>query len=290
MTKPPYVFTQRTPAPQPPVTLTIAGSDPSGGAGIQADLKTFAALNTFGTSIITALTAQNTQGVSKAMPVPCDMIAAQAQDLACDITIHAIKIGMLANTQVIHTVHSTLDLFPHIPIILDPVIVATSGDTLLEHHAIDALSELIIPRATLITPNLSEASVLLGTPPPKNEQQQRETTLNLYKKFKKPILLKGGHSSSNSSLDFFFDSQQLLELAVTRIKTQNTHGTGCTLSAAITAALASGLSLKDAVIAAKDYIHQTIQASASWNIGKGHGPVCHNLFPSPLPALPKTHK
>ena len=269
--------------PQPPIVLTIAGSDPSGGAGIQADLKTFAAWNVFGTSAITAIAVQNTKGVTRSFHFPPDLVYEQCKILAEDLKIDAIKIGMLANKEIVEAVSDALDLFPNVPIVLDPVMTATSGDILLEEDAISSLVELVIPKSSIITPNLFEASLLLDFPIEDNEQDCRDHAIFIQKKYNRPVLLKGGHGRGNIIVDFFFDGNDLIEMAYDRIDSQNTHGTGCTYSAALAAALAWKLDTTDAVSQAKAYVNQAIINGANWSFGQGSGPVSHNLFPSPLP-------
>ena len=279
-------FPSQSPMQEPPVALTIAGSDPSGGAGIQADLKAFAALNVYGTSVITALTAQNTQHVQSSHVVPAEMIKNQCITLHEDIRIAAIKIGMLANVETVMAVAEMLTLFKGTPIVLDPVMVATSGDLLLAEDAIDALVQHIIPKVMLITPNLHEASLLLGKPAKDTEQDCREYALELYKQLQCPLILKGSHGVDHTFIDFFVSELALVELSVPYHHTRNTHGTGCTYSAAIAAGLAHQLPLKEAVLLAKTYINLAITGAVDWQIGKGHGPVCHNVFSSGLPSFP----
>lgn len=264
---------------RPPIALTIAGSDSSGGAGIQADLKTFTVLGVYGASVITALTAQNTTGVQGVHAVPPEFVAAQMRSVLGDLRVGAIKTGMLATAAIIRAVADALaELGPDIPLVLDPVMVATSGDVLLAADAIDTLKTVLIPRAALITPNLPEAAELLGKPIAASETEARAQLDALAKLGARAVLLKGGHGSSGEAVDFLAADGAVIRLASPRIDTRNTHGTGCTLSAAVAAHLALGADLATAVRNAKDYVHRAIQAGAGLKIGAGSGPVDH-LFP-----------
>lgn len=261
-----------------PIALTIAGSDSGGGAGIQADLKTFSALGAYGCSVITALTAQNTQGVQAILDVPADFIKAQLDSVFSDIAVNAVKIGMLSQSEVIRTVRDGLDQYGIERLIVDPVMVATSGDKLLRDDAINTLKEWLIPKATIITPNLPEAAVLLDCPIPDDMADMEAMLVPLYNLGCQSVLLKGGHLSDNESIDLFYDGDNVHYLASPRYSTRNTHGTGCTLSAAITALLASGLPLPEAVAQAKAYIANAISHADELQISKtdkGHGPVHH---------------
>ena len=261
-----------------PIALTIAGSDSGGGAGIQADLKTFSALGAYGCSVITALTAQNTQGVQAILDVSADFIKAQLDSVFSDIAVNAVKIGMLSQSEVIRTVRDGLDQYGVERLIVDPVMVATSGDKLLRDDAINTLKEWLIPKATIITPNLPEAAVLLDCPIPDDMADMEAMLVPLYNLGCQSVLLKGGHLSDNESIDLFYDGDNVHYLASPRYPTRNTHGTGCTLSAAITARLASGLALPEAVAQAKAYIANAISHADELQISKtdkGHGPVHH---------------
>lgn len=261
-----------------PIALTIAGSDSGGGAGIQADLKTFSALGAYGCSVITALTAQNTQGVQAILDVPADFIKAQLDSVFSDIAVNTVKIGMLSQSEVIRTVRDGLDQYGVERLVVDPVMVATSGDKLLRDDAINTLKEWLIPKATIITPNLPEASVLLDCPIPDDMADMEAMLVPLYNLGCQSVLLKGGHLSDNESIDLFYDGDNVHYLASPRYPTRNTHGTGCTLSAAITALLASGLALPEAVAQAKAYIANAISHADELQISKtdkGHGPVHH---------------
>jgi hydroxymethylpyrimidine/phosphomethylpyrimidine kinase len=258
-----------------PIAVTIAGSDSSGGAGIQADLKTFSALGVYGASVITALTAQNTEGVNAIHDVPPDFIAAQMDAVFLDLNVAAVKIGMLSQAAVIETVAQRLDHWRASKIVLDPVMVATSGDRLLTPDAIDVLRRVLIPRALVITPNLPEAAALLDSPPARSEDEMREQGERLLALGAKAVLIKGGHGDGAESVDLLIDSRSCTRLAAQRIATRNTHGTGCTLSSAIAAGLAKGLDLGAAVAAAKTFVSAAIAASERLIVGGGHGPVHH---------------
>ena len=227
-----------------PIALTIAGSDPSGGAGIQADLKTFSALGVYGAAVITALTAQNTRGVSGVFAIPPDFIAAQFRSVISDLNVSAIKTGMLGDAATVETVASLLSEVSSVPVVVDPVMVATSGDVLLAPEAIDVVRRVLIPRAALITPNVPEAAKLLDKPLAETETDMQAQAEALMKFGCGAVLLKGGHASGSVAVDIFFDGTMRHVLRRPRIETANTHGTGCTLSAAIAANLAQGRSMQ----------------------------------------------
>jgi len=256
--------------------LTIAGSDSGGGAGIQADLKTFSALGCYGMSAITALTAQNTVAVTQIHEVPPAFVAAQIDAVIEDIGVDAVKIGMLSSPEIIEIVASRLEVHQVNKIVLDPVMVAKSGDKLLKEEAIQTLKSRLIPMATIITPNIPEAEVLTGMiiTSPEDAEQAAHALSNLGPE---AILIKGGHSSEEVSRDVLLlkNPPQMIQLMDKRIITNNTHGTGCTLSSAIAANLAKGLEVLAAVQAAKAYISKAIAAGAAYEIGSGHGPVLH---------------
>jgi hydroxymethylpyrimidine/phosphomethylpyrimidine kinase len=256
------------------IALTIAGSDSSGGAGIQADLKTFAALGVYGASAVTALTAQNTQGVEAVLVVPPDFVARQIKVVARDLKVAAVKIGMLATSEVIEAVTEALETLPGVPVVLDPVMVAASGDVLLDEDAIETLRTVLLPRATLITPNLPEAAKLLGREEAKDERAMSAQAAAL-KRLAKAVLIKGGHAEGDQAVDILVDDQGELRLAAPRVRTGNTHGTGCTLSSAVAAELAKGASLRHAVKSAKAYATAAIAAADELHIGQGRGPVHH---------------
>jgi len=256
-------------------TLTIAGSDSGGGAGIQADLKTFAALGCYGMSVITALTAQNTKAVTGIMPVPPAFIAEQMKAVLSDIGADAVKIGMLHSAEVIEQVAKTLVEFGVKTIVLDPVMVAKSGDKLLQDEAVDALKTYLLPIASVITPNLPEASVLLGRPVGTMADMQ-QAAVDLAALCPGAILVKGGHLPTAESTDLLYIGEEEQHwFPTSRIPTDNSHGTGCTLSSAIAAGLARGLSVVDAVSTAKDYLTQALRTGAVYKLGHGHGPVHH---------------
>jgi hydroxymethylpyrimidine/phosphomethylpyrimidine kinase len=257
------------------IALTIAGSDSSGGAGIQADIKTFSALGVYGASAITALTAQNTRGVDDVMAVPPDFVLAQMRSVASDLAVGAIKIGMLATASIIEAVADGLDDFPGVPVVLDPVMVATSGDRLLDEDAVEALRDRLMPRATLITPNLREGAVLLGEPAESREQMLEGRAERLRDLGAKAVLLTGGESIAETALDIFVDDNGVQRIEAPRVETENTHGTGCTLSSAIAAELAKGESLDKAVKIAKLYVTAAIIAADEIGVGQGRGPVHH---------------
>ena len=258
-----------------PIALTIAGSDSGGGAGIQADLKTFSALGAYGASVITALTAQNTQTVSAIHEVPPSFITEQLMSVLGDLTVTAIKVGMLASPDIIHAVADVLKQHRDIPVVLDPVMVAKSGDSLLSDDALGALKERLCPLATVITPNLPEAAKLLACDEAVNEAEVRQQAQELIETGVAAVLVKGGHLSGNMSTDILISNGSILEFPHTRIDTKNTHGTGCTLSSAIAAGLAKGSDLETAVAGAQSYVHDAICAADELRIGHGHGPVHH---------------
>ena len=258
-----------------PIAVTIAGSDSGGGAGIQADLKTFSALGVYGASVIAALTAQNTKGVTGIHDVPADFVSAQIDAVFSDLDVGAVKIGMLSNPAVIHAVADGLARFAQDKVVLDPVMIAASGDRLLAGEAIQVLREVLIPMALVITPNLPEAAALLEAPMAQTESEMREQGEKLLALGARAVLMKGGHASGPESVDLLIEPNSVARLAAERFNTQNTHGTGCTLSSAIAAGLAKGMTLADAVREAKAYITAAIKASDQLRIGHGHGPVHH---------------
>ncbi|MBN9671450.1 bifunctional hydroxymethylpyrimidine kinase/phosphomethylpyrimidine kinase [Roseibium aggregatum] len=258
------------------IAVTIAGSDSGGGAGIQADLKTFSANGVYGASVLTALTAQNTLGVSAIHDVPPEFVRAQMDAVYSDLKVNATKIGMLSRVDTIESVAAGLKAHETGPVVLDPVMVAASGDPLLADSAVDCLISVLVPLADLITPNLHEAARMLGTGVAPSDTVMRDQAEQLLKLGAKAVLLKGGHGEGAESADLFLDRDgKALWLREQRIETQNTHGTGCTLSSAIAAGLARGDGLQDAIQAAKAYIHGAIAAADSLKIGAGHGPVHH---------------
>ena len=258
-----------------PVALTIAGSDSSGGAGIQADLKTFAALGVFGASVITALTAQNTKGVSGIHPVPADFVTAQIDAVFGDLEVKAVKIGMLAQVATIDAVVAGLARWSPRHVVLDPVMVATSGDRLLAADAVGALRTRLIPRASLITPNLPEAAALLEEPVAKSEADIEGQGRRLLSMGCPAVLIKGGHGEGAESIDYLVNGHGTIALAAPRIATNNTHGTGCSLSSASAAGLAGGKDLETAIRDAKAWVSAAIAAADRLGVGHGNGPIHH---------------
>jgi hydroxymethylpyrimidine/phosphomethylpyrimidine kinase len=257
-----------------PIALTIAGSDSSGGAGIEADLKTFSALGVYGACVVTALTAQNTTGVFGIHAVPADFVGAQMDAVFSDLDVGAVKIGMLANAPVIDAVAAALDRHHARNVVLDPVMVASSGARLLAADAIDRLRQLI-RRTRVLTPNLPESAALLDAPLAADEAAMRAQAGKLLAMGAGAVLIKGGHGDGPESVDLLVDLAGCLRLAGPRIGTRNTHGTGCTLAAAIAAGLAKGLALAEAAQAAKVYVSAAIAAADRLKIGRGRGPVHH---------------
>jgi hydroxymethylpyrimidine/phosphomethylpyrimidine kinase len=258
-----------------PIAVTIAGSDSGGGAGIQADLKTFSALGVYGASVITALTAQNTKGVTAIHDVPADFVGAQIDAVFSDLDVTAVKIGMVSQRAVIATIAAGLGRWQQTKVVLDPVMIATSGDKLLAADAVDALKAVLIPRALVVTPNLPEAAALLEAPIADTEAEMRRQGERLLALGARAVLIKGGHAGGPESVDLLIEPTAFARLAADRVATKNTHGTGCTLSSAIAAGLAKGLGLGEAVRAAKAYVTAAIAASERIKIGAGHGPVHH---------------
>jgi hydroxymethylpyrimidine/phosphomethylpyrimidine kinase len=270
-------------AGQLPAVLTIAGSDSSGGAGIQADLKTFTALGVYGASVLTALTAQNTRGVTAVHTPPAEFVVAQIAAVFDDLRIAAVKTGMLANAGIVAAVATALAGHPSVPVVVDPVMVATSGDSLLEPDAVAAVRTKLIPCATLITPNLPEAAALLGAKIADTLAEAEAQARALLSLGSKAVLVKGGHRQGVEAIDILATADGRIEhIGAPWIVTQNTHGTGCTLSAAIAALLArdeaaasDGAALLNAVRGAKSYLTSALEAGADMKIGRGHGPVDH---------------
>ncbi|MEP7193147.1 MAG: bifunctional hydroxymethylpyrimidine kinase/phosphomethylpyrimidine kinase [Actinomycetota bacterium] len=276
---------------RPPVALTIAGSDPSGGAGIQADLKTFSALGVYGTCVITALTAQNTRGVSGVHVIPADFVTQQLETLVADVRLDAIKIGMLANAGIVGAVHDFLGRHPHDHVVLDPVMVATSGDRLLDDDAVRAIRNLM-PLVSLITPNLAEAAALLDTGLAATVADMRVQAVALREMGAQRVLIKGGHLDERADavdLLLHLDGEQVLRAP--RVSTVNTHGTGCTLSSALAALRPQRDSWLQAALDAKSWLTAALEAADSLEIGhdpepepgrgpaqnpvRSHGPVHH---------------
>jgi len=258
-----------------PIALNIAGSDSSGGAGIQADLKTFSALGVYGASVITALTAQNTNGVTGIHQVPADFVTAQLDAVFGDLDVKAVKIGMVAQLSTIDAIAAGLTRWAPKHVVLDPVMVATSGDRLLAMDAVEALRTKLIPRASLITPNLPEAAALLDEPVAASEAAIASQGKRLLAMGCPAVLIKGGHGQGAESTDYLVSGNGIIALAAPRIATKNTHGTGCSLSSAIAAGLAKGEGLETAVRNAKVWISAAIGAADRLGVGHGHGPVHH---------------
>lgn len=257
------------------IAVTIAGSDSGGGAGIQADLKTFSACGVYGASIITALTAQNTRGVTAIHDAPPDFVTAQIDAVFSDLAVNAVKIGMLSSVEIITAVAAGIENWKPGFVVLDPVMVATSGDRLIKDDAVATIVSKLFPLATLITPNLAEAATLLGEPMATTDeaaQKQGEALLSLGAN---AVLMKGGHGTGAESVDFLITPKGTERFAAPRIDTKNTHGTGCTLSSAIAAGLALGHPLSQAVADAKTYVTSALIASTDLKIGHGSGPVHH---------------
>jgi hydroxymethylpyrimidine/phosphomethylpyrimidine kinase len=258
-----------------PIALTIAGSDSSGGAGIQADLKTFAALGVYGASAITALTAQNTRGVSAIHPVPAEFVTAQIDAVFGDLDVRAVKIGMVAQPETIDAIAAALMRWKPSHVVLDPVMVATSGDRLLSADAVEGLRTKLIPRAALITPNLPEAAALLNEAVASGEAAIAGQGKRLLAMGCPAVLIKGGHGQGSESTDYLVTASGTIALPAPRIPTNNTHGTGCSLSSAIAAYLAKGETLESAVRNAKTWISAAIAAADRLDVGHGHGPIHH---------------
>lgn len=270
-----YVLRREEELMSTPVALTIAGSDSGGGAGIQADIKTFSALGAYGCSVITALTAQNTRGVLDIFNVPGTFIGSQMDAVFDDIAVNAVKIGMLSTVSAIEMVADRLERWRPPWVVLDPVMVAKSGDRLLEEDAVCALRDRLLPLASIITPNLPEAADLLGVPAPTHRNAMADIVKRLRDLGPPNVLLKGGHLEGDSSPDLLLHGADTHWLEASRTATRNTHGTGCTLSAAIAARLACQSPLPQAVREAKAYIEGAIAAADQLRVGHGHGPVHH---------------
>ena len=258
-----------------PIALTIAGSDSSGGAGIQADLKTFAAFGVYGASVVTALTAQNTRGVTGIHLVPADFVTAQIDAVFSDLAVNAVKIGMVAQVATIDAIVAGLTQWSPKHVVLDPVMVATSGDRLLATDAVEALRTKLIPRASLITPNLPEAAALLDEPVALSEAAIESQGKRLLALGCPAVLIKGGHGQGTESIDYLIGGNGIIALAAPRIATRNTHGTGCSLSSAIAAGLAKGEDMETAVRNAKVWVSAAIAAADRLEVGHGNGPIHH---------------
>jgi hydroxymethylpyrimidine/phosphomethylpyrimidine kinase len=260
------------------IAVTIAGSDSSGGAGIQADLKTFAALGVYGASIVTVLTAQNTEKIAAILDVPADFIAAQIDAVFFDLPVDAVKIGMLSRAAAIEAVARGLVRHKAKNIVLDPVMVASSGDRLLAADAVGALRRLLIPRALVVTPNLPEAAALTGASLARNEAEMEVQARKILALGARNVLIKGGHADGERSVDLLIGQGEVVRLSAKRIATKNTPGTGCTLSSAIAAGLAKGRDLVAATQDAKAFVTAAIAGADRLQVGHGHGPLHH--FPA----------
>jgi hydroxymethylpyrimidine/phosphomethylpyrimidine kinase len=258
-----------------PIALTIAGSDSGGGAGIQADLKTFAALEVYGASVIAALTAQNTQRVAAVHAVPAAFVTAQLDAVFSDLAVGAVKIGMLGNADVVAAVAAGLARWKAKNVVLDPVLVASSGARLLAPDAVAVLKRDLMPHARVVTPNIPEAAALLDDKPATSEAEMQAQAERLLALGAKAVLIKGGHGGGIESVDLLVDGKSVTRLAAPRIVTRNTHGTGCTLSSAIAAGLAQGHDLAVAVRDAKDFVTAAIAAADRLAVGHGSGPLHH---------------
>ncbi len=257
-----------------PIALSIAGSDSGGGAGIEADLKTFSALGVYGACVVTAVTAQNTKGVSAIHAVPAEIVAAQIDAVLSDFDVGAIKIGMLANAAIVEAVAAGLGRHATRNVVLDPILAASTGAELLRADALDAL-RLLIPNARVFTPNLFEAAALLEVPMAQDESEMHAQAEKLLALGAGAVLIKGGHGGGTESVDLLVDGETNARFAAPRVATKNTHGTGCTLASAIAAGLAKGLSLNEAVGEAKAYVTAAIAAADRLHVGSGHGPLHH---------------
>ncbi|ATU93012.1 bifunctional hydroxymethylpyrimidine kinase/phosphomethylpyrimidine kinase [Phyllobacterium zundukense] len=256
------------------IAMTIAGSDSGGGAGIQADLKTFSALGVYGTSVLTAITAQNTRGVTAIENLSPGIIRAQIDAVLSDIDVQAIKIGMVSTVETIETIAGALEHWGR-RAVLDPVMVATSGDRLLQPEAIEALRQRLLPHALVLTPNLPEAALLTGEAIAADEAQMARQAERLLALGPAAVLIKGGHAKGELSTDLLFDGETVHRLSSPRIATNHDHGTGCTLAAAIAAGLAKGADLRGAVGQAKAYLTAAMAAADDLRVGQGRGPVHH---------------
>lgn len=273
------------PAANPvPNVLSIAGVDPGGGAGVLADVKTFSALGAYGCGAIAALTAQNTRAVTGIVEVAPDFLRLQLDTLFSDVRIDAVKIGMLANAALITVVAEALRRHQPRFVVLDPVMVAKSGDRLLRTDAVEALKRELLPLATVLTPNLPEAGDLLGRPVAEGAEDQRDAARELHRLGARHVLVKGGHGRGETLLDLLFDGERFVELPARRIATPNTHGTGCTLSSAIAALLPQRGQVVEAVTEARGYVLGAIAAADRLHVGSGHGPLHH--FHALWPAAP----
>jgi len=265
-----------------PVVVTIAGSDSSGGAGLQGDLKTFSALGVYGASVVTALTAQSTVGVAAIHDVPAEFVTAQMDAVFSDLRPDAVKIGMVSRPETIQAIAAGLDRFRQTQVVLDPVMVASSGDRLLAAEAIGVLIRELIPRALVVTPNLPEAAALVGGPQALTEADMHAQARQLLALGARTVVIKGGHGQGPTSVDLLVDRDTVVAFRLERIAARNSHGTGCAFSAAIAAGVARGIDLEPAVRAAKRYVHGAIAAADRLGVGSGNGPIhhFHDIWPT----------
>jgi len=261
--------------PATPIALTIAGSDSSGGAGIQADLKTFTAFGVYGAAVLTALTAQNTRGVQGVFEVPADFVATQIESVLSDLAVGAVKTGMLATPAVVSAVARALNKWPALPLVVDPVMVAAGGDPLLAPEAIETLRRELIARADLVTPNLAEAARLVGAAEAATETEMAAQARAIAALGARAVLVKGGHAQAPQAVDVLLFEDEIIRLERPRLDTPHTHGTGCTLSAAIAALAARGVPWVEAVRRAKDFVWRGLEQGRRLGIGHGRGPLDH---------------
>lgn len=263
-------------SPKTPVALSIAGSDSSSGAGIQADLKTFSALGVYGATVLTAVTAQNTQAVTAVHYLPVEIVTAQLDAVFSDLNIRAVKVGMLGSTDIVEAVADGLDRYGRsMPIVVDPVMISSTGRRLLDEDAVASLCNRLIPLAALITPNINEAAALLRCEPSRSEADLRGQAERLLALGPSAVLITGGHRAGADASDFYYDGRTTQIYSAPRLETKNTHGTGCTLSAAIAAHLASSVPMLEAIGKAKTYLQGALERAGSLDIGAGQGPLQH---------------
>ena len=260
----------------PAIVLTIAGSDSSGGAGIQADIKAISALGSFAASAITSVTAQNTQGVQAIHPIPTDVVKQQIISVMDDLHPQAIKIGMVCDADIARVIAQQIEAYQPAYVVYDPVMVATSGSKLMTDDTIDVIRKELIPKATVITPNLYEAAILLGQKL-KGVEEMKAGAEKLAQMYGCSVLIKGGHLEGKEMCDVLYDAklQQIFLFSAPQVQSTNLHGPGCTLSSSIAAYLAQGKNLHEAIAAAKDYVTRAITAAADMHIGHGYGPLWH---------------
>ena len=276
-TEPNYIY---------PVVLTIAGSDSGGGAGIQADLKTISALGCYGTSTITAITAQNTMGITNLFELPVNIVTDQIKAVIGDIKPHAIKIGMIPNSALLQAIFDILILYPEIPVILDPVMIATSGRRLVEQATIELMKTILIPVTALVTPNLDEAAILAAMEIA-TVAQMKVAAHQILSLGGQAVLIKGGHLKGSRLYDVYLDKTGIeIVYEHDTISSQNTHGTGCTLSSAIAGFIARNMELPEAIKNAESYVHHTIFEGLDVKTGEGKGPLNHFYAPVPLIKMP----